>query len=332
MANVAEKIETRNEPLRQPEQLDPAQKEQDIRAWIARKESICPYAPGLARFVQLPDIQAIEEKHVDHLAEELSAFYKAKESGRRVGRWMLMPYREWQSHEEAHHYAEQIFWLLNAAYFHLKCDTRSVDAALKKSIKGYDRGHKGEILNPVVGPIPQRNSRFISPESLFFSALSPLYRSKRFYRYSPHSLMPLVYASEFQELTIKHPQVAETVTFEMAKSGLHESFGEDLMIDQEALKKELPIWGAIIDRSAAISRAAISGGSSHSARVRGCPATNLLEFRNCDQKLIATIYNKHRKQLSVLTDAMTQSGGQAKQVIAAAFAGSGLYTIPDYQA
>jgi len=309
---------------------DSAQREKEVRTWIARKESVCPYAPGLAQFVHLPEIKSLKMEHVHYLAQKLKAFYAAKENGKRVGRWMLMPHSEWKSHEEAHTYSERLFWLLNAAYFHLLGDKKSVHAALNKEIQGYDRGYKGEILNPIVGKLPNRNANIVPARSLFYTALSPLYNSKKFYRYSPHSLIPLVYASEFQELADKHPKVTESVTFEMAYGGLFESFGDELELNLEAFRQELPIWGAIIDRTAQIMRASPKGISSHSKEVKGCPASNLSYFRECNPKLVNSFYSKYIGELTILSNIVRRTRVNPKQVIGASFAGSGLYTIPDY--
>lgn len=308
--------------------LSPEQRELEVRASIARKESICPYAPGLARFVHLPEIKSLEMSHVYYLAKELKAFYEAKEQGKRVGRWMLMPNREWQSHEEAHEYSERIFWLLNAAYFHLVRDKKSVSAALNKDLPNYDRGHNGEILVPIIGKQPKRGSNIIPAKSLFYSALSPLYKSKQFYRYSPHCIMPLVYASEFEELRIKHSKVTENVTFKMAYVGLYETFGEELKIDLEEFRQELPIWGSIIDRVAAIMRAKTTGTHSQLLQNKGCPSTNLLFFRQCNPELITTLYSKYITRLKTLSSLITQTKAHPMEIIGASFAGSGLYIIP----
>ena len=309
---------------------DKEQKELAIRTWISRKESVCPYAPGLAKFIHLPEINSLSMEHVYYLAQELKAFYDAKENGKRVGRWMLLPHTEWESHEEAHSYSERIFWLLNAAYYYLVRDKKSVQASIKKDLKGYNRGYRGEILNPIVGKLPKQNSNVMPAKSLFYSALSPLYKSKKFYRYSPHSLMPLVYVSEFEELRLKHPKVTETVTFEMAHGGLYEIFGDDLELDLEDFRQELPRWGAIIDRTAEIMRASSKGISSHSPKVKGCPASNLSYFRLSPETLINKFYFKYADNLSILNKLVSHTKINPKQIISASFAGSGLYTIPDY--
>lgn len=306
------------------------QKEQDIRTWISKKESVCPYAPGLAHFVHLPDINSLSMRYVYYLAAELKFFYAAKENNKRVGRWMLMPQREWVSHEDAHQYAERIFWLLNAAHYHLCNNKNLVRASLEKTLKGYKRGYQGEILNPVIGKLPNRNKSLIPPKSLFYSALSPLYKSKRFYRYSPHSLMPLVYASEFEELRIKHSKVTKTVTFDMALGGLCEVFGDDIHINVDEFRKELPIWGAMIDRAAEVMRAQSKGVSSLSPEVKGCPGSNLSYFRVCPTQFINKLYLKYEEKLSILKTLTYQHNTTPKHVINASFAGSGLYTIPEY--
>lgn len=306
------------------------QKEHDIRTWISRKESVCPYAPGLARFVHLPEINSLSMNHVYYLATELQAFYAAKENGKRVGRWMLMPPHEWTSHIDAHTYSERLFWLLNAAHYHLINHKKLVTASLEKSLKGYKRGYQGEILNPIIGKLPNPSKSLIPPKSLFYSALSPLYKSKRFYRYSPHALMPLVYVSEFEELRLKHTSVTETVTFEMAHGGLYEVFGDDLHIDLDEFRKELPIWGAIIDRIAEIMRAQSKGISSASPEAKGCPGSNLSYFRVCPPQLVNKLCTKYQETLTILKTLSHQNNTTPKHVINASFAGSGLYTIPDY--
>jgi hypothetical protein len=310
--------------------LSPEQREAEVRASIARKESICPYAPGLAQFVHLPEIDTLKMEHVYYLAKELKSFYDAKEKGKRVGRWMLMPHKEWESHEEAHSYSENMFWLLNAAYFHLVRDKKSVHAALNKDLPGYDRGHNGEILVPIIGKQPKRGDNVIPAKSLFYSALSPLYKSKQFYRYSPHCIIPLVYASEFEELRLKHPKVTENVTFEMAYVGLYETFGETLNIDLTAFRSELPIWGSIIDRVAAIMRAKATNTSSLLATNQGCPSTNLLLFRQCSPELIKILYSKYMSRLKVLSSLVMQTSAHPATILGASFAGSGLYVIPEY--
>lgn len=307
-----------------------AQREQAIRMWIARKESVCPYAPGLAHFVHLPEISSMRREHMLYFAEQLQIFYASKEQGKRVGRWMLLPHKEWSSHAEAHTEAERIFWVLNAAYFHLLNDEASVTQAMRCALPGYNRGYKGDILNPVVGHQPDPLGEAIPARSLFYSALSPLYRSKQFYRYSPASIIPLVYASEFQELKRKHAQVTQRVTFEMACGGLFELFGDDLPLDREAFQTELPLWGAMIDRIAEIMRAAKQGKSSFCASVKGCPASNLSYFRLCPPKLAQAFYDKYAHRLSTLRLIMQRGAASPKQIIGAAFAGSGLYTLPDY--
>ena len=313
-----------------PSSPTPVQKEEEVRAWIARKESVCPYAPGLARFVHLPEIKSIKMEHVHYLAHELKAFYDAKVNGKRVGRWMLMPHSEWESHEQAHTYSERMFWLLNAAYFHLVRDKKSVKTALKKTLPGYNRGYKGEILNPVIGKLPNPNANIVPAKSLFYTALSPLYKSKKFYRYSPHAIMPLVYASEFQELADKHKKVSESVAFEMAYGGLFEIFGDELDLDLAAFRQELPTWGAIVDRTAEVLRASSKGIQHYSKAAKGCAASNLSYFRLSKPELVNRYYSKHIDKLNILTNLVRRTGVGPKQIIGACFAGSGLYTIPDY--
>lgn len=305
-------------------------KEMEIRAWIARKESVCPYAPGLARFIHLPKIDSMKMDHVYYLARELKAFYEDKVNGNRVGRWMLMPHSEWQSHDEARCYSERIFWLLNAAYYHLMRDKKSVQAAIKKELPGFERGHKGDIINSIIGKQPNPNANIVPAKSLFFSALSSLYRSKKFFRYCPYSVMPLVYASEFQELKTKHTQVTENVTFDMATRGLHEILGDNIELDLADFKQELPHWGAIVDRTAAVLRAHEHGISSKSHEARGCPGSNLSLFRLSPPELVEAFFVKHTALLPILSDLVESSGVPPKDIIMGVFPGSGLYVLPDY--
>jgi len=323
-------VQLGDQPIQKTKQLAAHAREQEIRGWIARKESVCPYAPGLARFVQLPEMTILTMQHVYFLAKELKAFYQARENGKRVGRWMLMPAFEWTSHEQAHFEAEQVFWLLNAAYYHLKNDKKKLKAALNRDLPGYNRGYMSEILNPIVGKLPQLNADSVPPNSLFYSALSPLYKSKQFYRYSPHCIIPLVYADEFHELKTKHPKVTENVCFDIAKGGLYELFGDDLDLNLEAFRRELPLWGAIIDRVAEIFRASATGKCSHDESLKGCPASNLALFRLCQTNLVNQFYEKYADYLDVLNSLIDQTRAAPGKIIAASFAGSGLYTIPDY--
>ncbi len=142
--------------------------------------------------------------------------------------------------------------------------------------------------------------------------------------------MPLVYASEFEELRVRHPKVTETVTFEMAHSGLQEIFGDDLELDLNEFRQELPIWGAIIDRTAEIMRASSMGLTSQSPEVKGCPASNLSYFRISPLELINKFYLKYVDNLRILSTLAEKTNIPPKQIICASFAGSGLYTIPDY--
>lgn len=129
----------------------PEEKERNIRSWIARKESVCPYAPGLAKFVYMPDLQKqSDEQNILYFASELKNFYAAKEGGKRVGRWMLLPHKEWASHNEAHEESEYIFWLINAAYYRLKRNRKMEKLSLKRRLSGFNRGYKNEILNPII--------------------------------------------------------------------------------------------------------------------------------------------------------------------------------------
>jgi hypothetical protein len=116
----------------------------------------------------------------------------------------------------------------------------------------------------------------------------------------------------------------------MAYVGLYEIFGEDINIPLEEFRAELPIWGAIIDRVAAIMRAKSTGVSSHSGINKGCPSTNLLLFRQCDPTLIELLYSKYIRSLNILSSLIKQTKAHPIDIIGASFGGSGLYIIPGY--
>ena len=59
--------------LRFKSEAEKMQKELDIRTWISRKECVGPYAPGLARFIHLPEINSLSMEHVYYFAQELKA-------------------------------------------------------------------------------------------------------------------------------------------------------------------------------------------------------------------------------------------------------------------
>lgn len=305
-------------------------REQTIRHWIAQKESVCPYAPGLVRFIELPDIPTLAMKHVHHLSSELKAFYDAKEKGKRVGRWILLPKQEWQSHNEAQEYSERVFWLLNAAYYFLVDDRKKVKACLLREMDGLERGYHGEINNPIIGKLPSQNSKVIPARSLFCSALGPLYKSKQFYRYNPYSAIVLVYLSEFVEKKKRHPKAARKIALDMAYSSLFEHFGDDLKIDIEAFEKELPIWGAIIDKTAELIRANNQGMSALNDSAKGRPESNLQVFRNSPPQLASAFYSKYKQHLPIMHSLSESLQIHPKDILNACFAGTGLYTSPDY--
>lgn len=169
-----------------------------------------------------------------------------------------------------------------------------------------------------------------SKEKPFLFCFVALYRNNKFYRYSPHSLIPLVYASEFDYLAKRHPKVTEQVTFEMALGGLYESFGFGLDLVLNAFRQELPSWGAIIDRSAEIMRSKEQGAHATPESIKGCPTSNLSYFRLSDSRLINAMFRENQSALSILKRTVEVAAINSKEVINRAFAGSGLYTLPNY--
>lgn len=318
-------------PISATDNVDPlsfAEREQNIRHWIANKESVCPYAPGLARFVHLPKMTGISMDNVRYLSNELKAFYKDKQENERTGRWILLPHQEWANHMEALAYSERFYWQLLAAYFHLTDDPRRMKQALSGHYEGIARSDKNEICNPVIGKFPRTDASAPHFKSLFCTALGPVYRSKTFYRYAPSACMVLVYAQEFMEKKVHHPKTMHHISLDMVQSNLKEIFGDELTITRDELASELPLWRTLIQHALQLERKAAATCSISCQFMLS--STTMTTFRHCAPTLVNSICLSHLPRLPVMQRIMWLKQVSPHQILNAHFAGTGLYVLPHY--
>ena len=300
-----------------------ARRESAVRSWIARNESVCPYAPGLVYFSYLPETERLDMQLVRFLVVELRKFYASKCDGERVGRWMILPYKEWTSHKQARKESEIIFWGLAAAYFYLRNDRRRVKLALSRSLPGYAFDETGDITNPVVGNFARAHKTKPHPKSLFCSALSPLYRSKEFYRYAPSSVMVMVYALEFFEEKEKNEKSVRKISLDMAYGNLCESLGASVNLDKQALKKELPAWEQVIAQSLSVSGTPIDNSTCFTSGV-------LDKFRQIQPHIVEVCVSTQKHRLPILSELCRVSKISYHDLLSNHFSGAGLYTLPHY--
>jgi hypothetical protein len=295
------------------------EREETIRTWLAKKESVCPYAPGLARFTYLPKIDTLNMEGVRYFANELSGFYKARKNNKRVGRWILLPHQNWTTHADAFEESERLFWLLNAAYYYHTKDKLNVKKALHRLIDGIEQDPHRGITNPIIGKLPCQNAKVIPPRTLFCTAMSPLYSSDKFYRYSPESVLFLIYLSEFKSKQVRHPDITKRIAIDMAFGSILEHFGDEFEPQKEKLEHELPIWGALIEQSVALYH----GGDNICS-----PDRAIQFFQRIPSSFITAVYQRFANKLTLLPELLNRSGRSPKTVLSVCFAGSGLYVTP----
>ncbi len=297
-----------------------AEREARLRGWIARAESVCPYAPGLAHVTYLPPIDNLDQSLVHFLSGEMKAFYTAKENGKRVGRWLLLPHHEWNNHQHALKESETLFWGLNAAAANLRRDRKRVKQALARSLPGYQRQKNGNILNPIVGRLTTNSEGKPHPKSLFCSALSSHYQYEQYYRYAPTSVMVMIYAEEFQDHKERHTKAVSKINLEMIHSSLLEQLGTDLLCEKNELKGEIPRWEALISRI-------LNLDSTDNAST--CLHVVCQRWRELPEGIIEHSVRQAAQQLPLLTRLCHDKAVTAKQVLQAYFTETGLYTLPN---
>lgn len=304
------------------------EREQNIRLWIANKESVCPYAPGLARFVHLPEMTDASMDNVRYLSNELKAFYKDKQGDERVGRWILLPHQEWADHTHALVDSERLYWHLLAAYFHLTDDPRRMKQALARNYEGIAKSDKNEICNPLIGKFPRTNSSVPHFKSLFCAAHGPIYRSRTFYRWAPAACYALVYAQEFMEKKNNHQKTMHHISLDMVQGNLDEIFGEGLNITRDELAKELPHWRNLIQHAMRMD-----GKTTPTCSVTGqftLSSSIMSTFRRCPTALIDSLCLSQLSLLPVMQRIMRLKQAAPHQILYSHFAGTGLYVMPHY--
>ncbi len=313
--SVASKVDKRQEM----QCLNQEERELGLRAWIARREGVCPYAPGIARFTHLPAGLKLDHESVRYAASELGAFYKAKSKQGKVMRWMLIPAEEWVDHDTARQQTEMLYFLFVAAYFYIEGDKKRMKAALMGQIAGVDLGPNGEINNPVIGKLASAKKEALHPRSLFCTALAPTYSSNKFYRYAPHSLLVMVYANDFMAKK-RHVDVISRITHEMICSNLMELWGEDIDCSVEAIAAELPYWERLIEMAVrSIALAKVDAGSISQV---------MNAFRRLDGRHVDALCQREISCLPVLASLCANTGQSFFVLLNSLFSGSGLYVLP----
>lgn len=300
------------------------EKEQTIRLWIAKKESVCPYAPGLVKFTHLPEINDLTMENVKLVANELRDFYQSKEAGKRTGRWIILPHREWLNHEDAKAHSELIYWHLLAAYFYLIGDIQKLNHALKRQLKGLARTSTGDIRNPIIGLFSSQSSGKIDPKSLFCTALAPTYSCSKFYRYAPYSAFVLVYTQEFYE-KMKYTKAINQMTVDMLRSNIFEVYGEELDISLEDVEKEMPLWEKIIDTLVNRLPTSIYPRDKQSPQ---CASSFMELFAKVDPAHVHLICTNNMSYLPVMHKIMRAKQVSAYRILNSLFSGAGLYVSP----
>ncbi len=299
-------------------------REQVLRHWIANKESVCPYAPGVAYVTYLPRIQHVDIEHVRFLAAELKAFYRARDEGQRVSRWILLPHAEWQGHGDGLEQATQLYWLLLAAYHYLNDDVGKVRQAMRRRLGGVASGARGEICNPIVGKFARHHGGSPHYKSLFCTALAPTYRSRQFYRWAPTSCLVLVYAQDLLAKKTAHPKTMHHISLDMMRGNFEEIFGAGLDISREQLALELPLWRELIQYALQMH------GHPVECSQGGISTIAMNAFRSCSMDRLDALVWPHLDRLPVMLKIMQLKALRPAQILASHFSGTGLYVLPDY--
>ena len=98
---------------------------------------------------------------------------------------------------------------------------------------------------------------------------------------------------------MKSRQIGEWVGLDLPIANLlHHYLVTDTVPEFMDLEKELPIWGAIIDKTAELLR---SGNTkTPNSSNLGSPESNLQVFRNCPPQLAHAFYTKYLEHLPIM--------------------------------
>lgn len=222
-------------------------REMALRTWIANKQSVCPYAPGPARYVHLPAELGGEMEWAAYLGSILRDFYAARVEGKRIERLILLPPHEWRTHQEALCYSTTAFWRISAGYFMQALNGRKrVSMALRRQLSGIAKCDQQGILNPIIGRVNEPAKVTPHYKSMFLSTFVPFYANKQFFRYAPAGALVLVNAKALFDKRAKHPRVMTQIDGEMLYGNLVEATRGDMNIVKAEIVQEAKAWETIL--------------------------------------------------------------------------------------
>lgn len=314
-----------------PIALKQSERETEMRLWIAARETVCPYAPGVARYVHLPKIKQGDASSLRYMANELRAFYREKVNGKRVERLILIPEIEWESHDVARLAATETYYLLGAAYYQLARQGSKSKAAQQGKIAGVIADPACGILNPIVGKLPVSASVMPHPKALFCTAMSPHYRSKKYFRYAPVGALVLVYVSDVYGSRQGHLGMLKKISEASTYGTLCEIYGDDLCASKEQVARELPIWESLIEQTLRFAKSNQLSAERELA-TKPCPlnAQNMCLFDETMFALADSMCRANLKFLPVLRKLTEANGMSSAEFLRSIYDTAGLYAWPRY--
>ena len=302
-------------------------RERYVRTWIAERESVCPYAPGAAHYVHLPECMESEHHWATYFGRQLKQFFAQRTQGKRVERLILLPPSEWSSHDEARSYATDCYWRLAAGYYQLSrirnnhSDRKALHDALNRNLVGIVADSEEGITNPIVGK--RCSGAGIKPHfrSLFASAFSPLYQSSKHYRYAPCSAIVLVYARSLFDKRNDHPQVTHRINIDMLYGNLVEALRGNMLFTRHELSQEVPLWEALM----------LDLYNQHTHGQKRCSKPEILEaLKLFSEGAFNDCFERNLFRLPLLRKLLGEGGSEPLSLMKIAYTHAGLYATPKY--
>jgi len=303
---------------------DVSAREQAIRVWIANKESVCPYAPGTARYEHLPAALSSENAWAMYFGKVLKSFYKERVKGKRVERLILLPPQEWATHQEARDYSTQMFWRVAAGYHSQtltgKKYVRQILARESETIQSCD---EQGVSNPVIGKHSAVEKGLPHYKSMFFSSFSPLYHSNQFFRYAPSSALVLVSALALHKKREKNEQTMSKINDDILLGCVNEATRGKVELDASAIIAESKDWETILFQTY----------QQQAANWKNLPQPGLAQGVNQLQpELVNQTFSIYQDRLPVLNKVCSEIGSDPARFLKAIYLHAGLYVMPRYVA
>lgn len=303
-----------------------AKKEEMLRMWIAQKESICPYAPGVAQYIHLPQELGSNRAWAAYYASVLKQFNKTKVKGKKLERLILIPPVEWTNHNEARTYAIANYWRLNAGYFLQTLNGRrqaaSALAHLEHSaINQADAHAHADITNPVVG-VQAPLGKAPHPKALFCTTFSGLYHSNKYYRYAPCSAMVLVNVASLLEKRNKQAKVTKQIASDQLYGIVVEAMrGDESLLRYEALAVESKEWESLLFRLYVL----------RNPLWRRLPQPQISDvIGDFNHNEVDALFVRNLDRLPVLKALLCRTDHTPYKLLSACYPHTGLYAMPSY--